>query len=55
MAWESKAMESHTGFCCGSSGVTLESHWVAGANENKGEGLMEGKEVEDTKLDYSNH
>jgi hypothetical protein len=48
-------MELHTGFHCGSSGVVLGSRWVARANENEGEGLAEGKEVKDKKLDYSNH
>jgi hypothetical protein len=55
MAWESKVMEFHAGFCCWGLGVRSGLHWAVGTNENEGEGFTEGKEVRDKKLDYLNH
>jgi hypothetical protein len=55
VAQESEVMELHVGFCCGGSGVASGSHRAAGANENEKQGLAEGKEVGDKKLDYLNH
>jgi hypothetical protein len=47
-------MESHMGFCCGGSGIASGLHRVAGTNEKREEGFMEGREIGNGKQDYSN-
>jgi hypothetical protein len=47
-------MESHMGFCHGGLDIVLGSCRVAGINEKRGEGFVEGRGIRNGRQDYSN-